>query len=683
MKSRQDRLDKIEGLLSVFQEVREVYQMAERFDFDKLVEQAGLGNRESMEQLAREAELRLRAYIYRTTLDEDLTNDLVQETLLEMVKSLKGLRRVKNFWPWVFRIASNKTIDYFRMRKSRSAVQFSTLEDSLLDSVLRDESGEAAGSVMRRELGQMVFRAIAKLKYRQRAILSLRCFEDMPYPQIAQAVGCTENEARVSFFRAKQALKRQLTRRGFSKSSLLMAVVFFGKLTAPTSAAALDVTVRASALKGIGAKAMLLGLAKSPWAAVPAAAVIAAGVAGLNLNSPAIPDRGDVRSVRFVRQGVWDMSGSTGSRSSSSSSSSSSSLAGGAGAVAAPMKTKGAYGTWMRFPEGPDGPVIRRDQRYDIDQTEKWCSWLQDGNANYYYHAGEKTIYMTNDPLRALLLPTDLPEFAEFIMAMTGSHPNLKYIRDSRTGLLAGRLDNRVPAVKDFKTAYKYNSTARKFFDYGWPEGTEKIDQRDQMHKRGWTYFKVSGRIGNRSISGRGRIPFVYTASKAHSPWLELDIDDGSRIVDTERGAYLLNRSGTVLARFRPGSFFKGLARPWMGIRAYDIVRRDAAEKRIRFESERLAEQGYVKLSGSEALWHTDITYSIDMARDIIESIGFSKSDDPEGQESFLTFSYLDEVSDAGPEFIEPIPPDSDLRVTKSTGIIWLFNLAEGTLGEL
>jgi len=654
--------------------------MAEQINFCQLVEQARQGNRESMDQLAREAELRLRAYVYRTTLDEELTNDLVQEALLEMVKSLKGLRRVQNFWPWVFRIASNKTIDYFRMRKSSRTRQFSTLEDSLLESVLQDETQEALGAVMRRELGQMIFRAIATLKHRQRAILALRCFEEMPYPQIAQAIGCTENEARVSFFRTKQVLKKLLSRRGFSKSSLLMALIFFGKLTAPTKAAALNVTVKSSVLKGVGAKAAILGFAKTPWAAAPAAAVLIAAFVGLNLPSGGLPDRSEVRSVHFVSQGVWDMSDS-----GSSSSSSSSSFGGSSRSVdgARPMKTKGAYETWMYFPEGPDGPVIRRDQRYNIEQTEEQCGWLQDGNANYYYHAGEKRIYIRNDPLSALVLATDPPESAEFIMAMTGSHPNLKYIRDVKTGLLAGKIDNRVPSVKDFKTKYKYNSLSPKFFEYGWGADTEVVDERDEMHKRGWTYFKINGRVGAKSISGRGRIPFVYSVSKNHSPWVELEIADGFRILDTGRGAYLLERGGAVSGRYPPGSFFKGLCRPWMGIRAYDIVRRDAAEKRIRFENERFAEQGWVRLLADEGASETDVTYSIDMARDVIESIGFSQGEEGDSGEDFLQFSYLDEVADAGAEFIEPAAPDCDLPLAESMGIIWLLRLGEGTLGEL
>ena len=82
--------------------------MEKDFNFDELVGRARLGDQESMEQLAKLAEPRLRAYIYRTTLNDQLTGDMVQETLLEMIKSLNCLEKVESFWPWLFKTASSK-----------------------------------------------------------------------------------------------------------------------------------------------------------------------------------------------------------------------------------------------------------------------------------------------------------------------------------------------------------------------------------------------------------------------------------------------------------------------------------------------------------------------------------------------------------------------------------------------
>ena len=49
----------------------------------ELVEQAKNGDRESLDTLARLAEKKLRPYIYRVTLDQQLSDDVLQEVLLQ------------------------------------------------------------------------------------------------------------------------------------------------------------------------------------------------------------------------------------------------------------------------------------------------------------------------------------------------------------------------------------------------------------------------------------------------------------------------------------------------------------------------------------------------------------------------------------------------------------------------
>jgi hypothetical protein len=67
----------------------------------ELVGRAQSGEADAKEALARKLEPAIRAYVYRVTLDQDLTDDLSQETMLEMVKSLPRLSDGGRFWPCV------------------------------------------------------------------------------------------------------------------------------------------------------------------------------------------------------------------------------------------------------------------------------------------------------------------------------------------------------------------------------------------------------------------------------------------------------------------------------------------------------------------------------------------------------------------------------------------------------
>jgi len=649
--------------------------MEKRPDFSALVTGAQRGNAENTERLAQLAEPRVRAFIYRTTLDKDLTEDLVQETLLEMLKALKNSQEIKNFRPWIFRIAASKINMFFRARKRRSAVQFSALKDSTLERVLQDDSDEAVDPAIRRELVGFVMEAMSKLKHRQRAVVALRCFEELSYAEIGQTMGCSETDARTCFFRARQSLKKQLSRRGFSRSSLLIALALFGKLTAPGEAA--TVSVSSSALAGVGIWARLLALARLHWVktAGTAAGLIFVIVGGLYFRPGRIPDRADVRSVHYITQGVWNGPGAN--------SSSSSAFAGYAGQSSKAPVSKGSYETWQYFPQGPDGPMIRREKRRDIEQKKEYCSWLQDGKANYYYDPGKNIVYVVNRPLEALLLPTDSAKLAGFILDMCGRDPRISYRRSKRSGLLKQMIDNRVPEVGRFTTSYEYNKPDERIFQQDWPEEISVVDQRDQMHKRGWTYMRITGQIGDSEIRGRGRIPFTYAAYRQHQPWLELQVGRTLRIVDVPAGACLLDNSGQIRRKYTASSCFKGLSRPWMGISTYDTVRRDAAEQAIRFDFKQAGGTAEVTLYKEEDRLRTHLLYVIDMDKDIVARIEFSTLGGAAPTEGILRFSYLDDISREVDNYAAPDSFDYQSLAEKPTETPWLLQLAQGMLGEI
>ena len=135
-------------------------------------------------------------------------------------------------------------------------------------------------------------------------------------------------------------------------------------------------------------------------------------------------------SIHYVVQGVGLASGQN------SSSSRSSSRSGRANAGSGNYISNGAYEEWLNFPQGPDGPLLLRSQRWNMDQTSKQCGWLQNGVANYYYHSGENKVYLTNDPVGMLILPTDPPELVAFIRKHLKHHNNVEYSYDSRKNLM-------------------------------------------------------------------------------------------------------------------------------------------------------------------------------------------------------------------------------------------------------
>ena len=90
--------------------------MTEEQIWIKLVRQARQGHQNAMSLLAQKAGGRVRAYVYRVTLDPDLTEDLSQEVLLQMVQSLHDLRKEEHFWPWLYRVTQNKIKQHYKTK---------------------------------------------------------------------------------------------------------------------------------------------------------------------------------------------------------------------------------------------------------------------------------------------------------------------------------------------------------------------------------------------------------------------------------------------------------------------------------------------------------------------------------------------------------------------------------------
>ncbi len=244
--------------------------------FVQLVRQAQRGDPASTERLAELARQRLFPYLYRLTLNHDLTGDLLQETLLKMIENLKDIRQPERFWHWLFRTALGVAQHHYRDRAREQEIEFSALSLKRLKEYLKEDHDDGLNHLMRQELSEATLEAVAQLRLTYRSVLTLRCYEQMSYAEIASLMGCKELRARVLFFRAKHALSRQLKRRGFGKGLLVTALGLFEILTAPADSAAAGTVSTASLHVGIAGT--LAGAAGTPPGIAVAATAAALSV---------------------------------------------------------------------------------------------------------------------------------------------------------------------------------------------------------------------------------------------------------------------------------------------------------------------------------------------------------------------------------------------------------------------
>ena len=315
----------------------------------ELVKRAQLGDKESLNQLAELARERLYTYVYRLTLAHELTQDILQESMLEMFKFLDKLEKAEGFWPWLRRIAANKVRNYYGRKQQRKTVSLSEIEDKGLP--MNDQEGVA--ELIKQELRQTILGAMQQLKPRHRHILVLRCYEQMKYSEIGEEMGCSDFGARRLFYRAKKALAKQLARRGLGKGSLIVALVLFGKMTATSEASAANMAATATAVK-VGVLASLAAMATSK-------------TAGISLTAGAIVAAGTVATV--PRTNKNDAGQTTKSNNISS-------------APSQLEANKCIEEHWYYYPPSTNGVVMMRVRSINGNR-ESYCQWLQNDQANY------------------------------------------------------------------------------------------------------------------------------------------------------------------------------------------------------------------------------------------------------------------------------------------------------------
>jgi RNA polymerase sigma factor (sigma-70 family) len=203
-----------------------------------LIEQARRGDQDSMGHLAEVAEARLLPYLYRLTLNYDLTQELCQQTLAKMVQSLHELEHIERFWAWLYRSAMGEVQHHYRDARRQRMVEIAALNKARFCQYVEQDHTDGLSHVQRTELAQIVVQAMSQLHLTYRNVLVLRCYENLSYAEIANHIGCKDLHAKVLFFRAKKLLKKHLARQGFGKETLLTALGLFGLMTVPAKSSA-------------------------------------------------------------------------------------------------------------------------------------------------------------------------------------------------------------------------------------------------------------------------------------------------------------------------------------------------------------------------------------------------------------------------------------------------------------
>lgn len=146
---------------------------------------------------------RLFGFFYRLTHRRDISEDLVQGVFERILKYRESYKDDGAFSTWIFQIARNLHIDYYRKHSKTD-----TEEDiSDWDSLVADDSDVNLKSEDERNR-LLLQQALDQLDEEKKQTLILSRYEGFKYREIAEIMDCTESVVKVRVFRGINELKK-------------------------------------------------------------------------------------------------------------------------------------------------------------------------------------------------------------------------------------------------------------------------------------------------------------------------------------------------------------------------------------------------------------------------------------------------------------------------------------------
>jgi RNA polymerase sigma-70 factor (ECF subfamily) len=133
----------------------------------------------------------------KLTGDRSLSDDLVQEVFLRILRYRQSYRPGTPFRAWIYQIARNARVDHYRKTRPQSE--------------LDPETPAPAPSVdpaQQQEETMLLHRALMQMPEEKKEILILARFQELKYDEIARLIGCEVATVRVRVHRAVQELRQ-------------------------------------------------------------------------------------------------------------------------------------------------------------------------------------------------------------------------------------------------------------------------------------------------------------------------------------------------------------------------------------------------------------------------------------------------------------------------------------------
>jgi RNA polymerase sigma factor (sigma-70 family) len=141
--------------------------------------------------------------------DTDDAEDLTMEAFAKAFRSLHRFKKDYTFSTWLFRIATNNTIDFIRKKKLKTMSLNTTMSDDSGNSVnidIEDDENNPQDEFIKSQRIEMVRIFVDKLPAKYRKLVQLRYFDELSYEEIAQELDKPLGTVKAQLHRSRELL---------------------------------------------------------------------------------------------------------------------------------------------------------------------------------------------------------------------------------------------------------------------------------------------------------------------------------------------------------------------------------------------------------------------------------------------------------------------------------------------
>ncbi len=178
----------------------------------KWVNRASGGDQTAFGLLMRKYHQPLYFHVLRMVHYRDLVEDLLQEIFAKTFDNIHSFNPTYAFSTWLYRIATNHTIDYLRKKKLRTMSLDEPIQtkDGEMKLEVADDSEVTDESIQYSQRAKIIREAIDLLPPRYKEVIQMRHMEEKSYQEIAEMLDLPLGTVKAHIFRARELLYKHL-----------------------------------------------------------------------------------------------------------------------------------------------------------------------------------------------------------------------------------------------------------------------------------------------------------------------------------------------------------------------------------------------------------------------------------------------------------------------------------------